>query len=110
MAETVAVPVGPHAMFVPRHGAAWFRSVGSDDEPGTRLVTVSGAVRAPRVAEVAGGAPLADVLAAAGGPSEPLSAVLVGGYHGGWVPYGARAPHTAAEAPVDDASDREKAA
>ena len=84
-----------HLGLLARLGAGWFRSVGTDDEPGTRLVTVSGAVRTPRVAEVAGGAPLADVLSAAGGASEQLSALLVGGYHGGWVPFGERAPHTA---------------
>lgn len=84
-----------HLALLARLGAPWFRSVGTDDEPGTRLVTVSGAVRTPRVAEVAGGAALADVLAEAGGASEPLSALLVGGYHGGWVPFGSHAPHTA---------------
>ncbi|MEH3077582.1 MAG: SLBB domain-containing protein [Quadrisphaera sp.] len=84
-----------HLALLARHGAGWFRSVGADDEPGTRLVTVSGAVRSPRVAEVAGGAPLSELLELAGGPSEPLSALLVGGYHGGWVPYGDRAPHAA---------------
>lgn len=93
-ALVVNVETLAHLALLGRHGAAWFRSVGAVDEPGTRLVTVSGAVRAPRVAEVAGGAPLSEVLAQAGGPAEPLSALLVGGYHGGWVPYGERAPQT----------------
>ncbi len=48
-------------------------------------MTVSGAVRRPRVLEIACGAPLEQVLEAAGGPSEPLRAVLVGGYHGVWI-------------------------
>lgn len=50
------------------------------------LATVSGGVRAPGVLDVVAGQSISSVLAAAGGPSEPLSAVLVGGYHGGWVP------------------------
>jgi NADH:ubiquinone oxidoreductase subunit F (NADH-binding) len=35
--------------------------------------------------EIACGAALEQVLAAAGGPSEPLQAVLIGGFHGTWV-------------------------
>jgi len=75
-----------HLALLARFGAAWFRGVGTSAEPGTRLLTVSGAVAAPDVLEVAGGALLADALALAGGPTEPLDAVLVGGYHGAWVP------------------------
>lgn len=74
-----------HLALVARHGPAWFRSVGTPDEPGTRLCTVTGAVARPAVVEVAIGTPLRDVLAAAGGPTGPLAAVLVGGYHGGWL-------------------------
>lgn len=71
---------------VARHGPAWFREVGTEDQPGTRLVTLSGAVRVPGVVEVAGGTPLADIVSLAGGFSEPVQALLVGGYHGGWIP------------------------
>lgn len=69
-----------------RYGPGWFRSVGTLDEPGTRLTTVSGAVRDPGVLEVAGGTPLVDIVNAAGGFTEQVQALLVGGYHGGWVP------------------------
>ena len=75
-----------HLALVARFGPAWFRDVGTAAEPGTRLLTVSGAVATPGVLEVAGGAPLADALRLAGGPTERLGAVLVGGYHGAWVP------------------------
>ena len=44
-----------------------------------------GAVRAPGVYELAFGTPMSDLLAAAGGPVEPLQALLVGGYFGTWV-------------------------
>jgi NADH:ubiquinone oxidoreductase subunit F (NADH-binding) len=69
---------------VVRHGPAWFRSSGTSDDPGTSLFTISGAVRRPGVVEAPRGMPVRDVLA----PAEPeaASAVLVGGYHGAWVP------------------------
>jgi NADH:ubiquinone oxidoreductase subunit F (NADH-binding) len=47
----------------------------------TRLVTLSGAVRNPGVLEAPPGARVADLVE----PSEPLRALLVGGYFGGWV-------------------------
>lgn len=72
---------------IARYGPDWFRASGTRDEPGTRLTTVSGAVRKPGVYEITGGAPLGDIIAAAGGASVALQAVLVGGYHGGWVPW-----------------------
>jgi NADH:ubiquinone oxidoreductase subunit F (NADH-binding) len=80
-----------------RYGPEWFRGLGTSDEPGTRLVTVSGAVRSPGVYEVAGGSALASVVDAAGGISLPVQALLVGGYHGGWVPWNsatANLPHS----------------
>ena len=42
-------------------------------------------MRAPGVYELAFGTPMTDLLAAAGGPTEPLQALLVGGYFGTWV-------------------------
>ncbi|MCU1480218.1 MAG: hypothetical protein JWQ19_1004 [Subtercola sp.] len=95
---------------IARFGAAWFRSIGTEDEPGTRVVTVSGAVDAPQVIEVAGGTPVQTIIAAcmnaadgadpadkadpaddadaAAGALSSVRAVLIGGYHGGWVPSG----------------------
>ncbi len=75
-----------HLALIARHGAAWYRSVGTPDEPGTTLVTLLGALERPGVYEVALGAPLAQVLERAGGASRPLQALLVGGYFGTWVP------------------------
>lgn len=74
---------------IARYGADWFHERGTHDAPGTRLLTVSGAVHRPNVYEVAGGSALGDVIDWAGAETEPLSAVLVGGYHGGWVPWNA---------------------
>lgn len=75
-----------HLALVARYGSDWFRQAGTPDEPGTTLVTVSGAVAAPGVREVALGTPLTTVLDRAGGPTEPLDAVLLGGFAGTWLP------------------------
>jgi NADH:ubiquinone oxidoreductase subunit F (NADH-binding) len=75
-----------HLALIARFGAGWFQTMGTADSPGTALMTVDGAVRHPGVVEVAYGVHLADVLAAAGGPSTELQALLVGGYAGHWVP------------------------
>src|SRR4051794_20322820 len=71
-----------HLALIARHGAAWFRAEGTPERPGTTLLTLSGALGAEGVAEVATGVALGEVL----DPSEPLRAVLVGGYFGAWVP------------------------
>jgi NADH:ubiquinone oxidoreductase subunit F (NADH-binding) len=73
-----------HIGLIARYGAAWFRSTGSPADPGTRLVTVSGAGPA-QVQEVAGNAALGTILHDAGIEVRSLAAVLVGGYHGRWV-------------------------
>ncbi len=86
-AETLA-----HLALIVRHGADWFRAVGTAQEPGSMLVTVIGAVADPGVREIEIGTPVADVLGQAGGPTSQLSAVLVGGYFGSWVRWPAAAP------------------
>jgi len=79
-AETLA-----HLALIARRGADWFRSAGTDDEPGTMLVTVSGAVRSPGVVEVPIGLTIGEIVRLAGGAAEPLGAVRVGGYGGAWL-------------------------
>ena len=74
-----------HMALIARHGVDWFRSAGSHLQPGTALVTVSGAVERPGVYEIAFGTALGEVVAGAGaGGSEAPRAVLLGGYGGAW--------------------------
>jgi NADH:ubiquinone oxidoreductase subunit F (NADH-binding) len=74
-----------HLALVARYGPEWFRELGTDAEPGSALATVSGAVLRPGVYELALGMRLRDLVAWAGGPTEPVGAYLVGGYFGSWV-------------------------
>ncbi len=69
-----------HLALVARYGPAWYRA------EGTFLATVSGAVAAPGVVELPYGTTVFGALSRAGGPTVPLRAVLVGGFHGAWVP------------------------
>ena len=90
-----------HLALIARYGAAWFRETGTKAEPGTMLATLHLADGRTSVAEVPLGASLAGLLglAARHGPAEagaagphtpsafgPVQAVLVGGYHGAWLP------------------------
>src|SRR5439155_21668698 len=52
---------------IARFGAGWFRELGTDEEPGSALVTLSGAVRRPGVYEVGLGTGLRDLVQGAGG-------------------------------------------
>jgi NADH:ubiquinone oxidoreductase subunit F (NADH-binding) len=74
-----------HLGLIARYGAGWFSETGTKPEPGTRLVTVSGAVAAPGVLEVETGTRIADALGMCGGLTEPAAGYLIGGYFGGWV-------------------------
>lgn len=75
-----------HVALVARYGPHWFRGTGSPEAPGTTLVTLSGAVRYPGVYEMPMGSPVGQALAAAGGPTDRLGAVLAGGFFGSWLP------------------------
>jgi len=82
-AETLA-----HLTLIARHGPRWFRALGTPADPGSALVTLSGAIAHPGVYEIEHGAPLPALIEAAGGASTALRAVLLGGYGGAWVDAG----------------------
>jgi NADH:ubiquinone oxidoreductase subunit F (NADH-binding) len=90
-----------HVALIARHGAAWFRTLGTATSPGSALVTVSGAVARPGVREIALGTPLRTLLEQAGADTGALRAVLVGGYFGTWLP-----ASVALDATLDDAALR----
>lgn len=75
-----------HIALIARHGHAWFRATGTPNAPGTALVTVTGAVSRPGVYEIPLGITGAELLATAGGSTQPVQAVLAGGYFGAWLP------------------------
>ena len=67
-----------------RDGAEAFRRVGTESSPGTKLVSVTGAVASPGVYEVAFGVTLGEILERAGGATgKPLKGLHVGGPTGG---------------------------
>jgi NADH:ubiquinone oxidoreductase subunit F (NADH-binding) len=73
-----------HVALIAYWGPDAFRQQGLPEEPGTTLVTITGAVVHPGVVEVTRGMPLHDIVARAT-PLEPVRAMLVGGYGGTWV-------------------------
>jgi NADH:ubiquinone oxidoreductase subunit F (NADH-binding) len=73
-----------HIALIARRGPEAILARGTDDEPGTCLVTISGAVAQPGVVEVDRGTPLLDI-ARRSSPVQTVQALLVGGYGGAWV-------------------------
>ncbi len=80
-----------HLAMLAAWGPAWYREVGTAADPGSTLVTIGGAVAHPGVYEIALGSALRDVLDLAD-PHPAVSAALVGGYFGAWVPLPAADP------------------
>jgi NADH:ubiquinone oxidoreductase subunit F (NADH-binding) len=79
-AETFA-----HVALIARHGAEWFRALGTPEHRGSALVTLGGPVPGAGVYEIEHGASLQSLIGAAGGLEERLRGVLVGGYAGTWI-------------------------
>jgi len=74
-----------HVALIARHGAPWFRQLGTPTQPGSALVTLSGPVAHPGVYEIEHGASLSSLIEAGGGSTAHVRAALLGGYAGTWV-------------------------
>jgi NADH:ubiquinone oxidoreductase subunit F (NADH-binding) len=74
-----------HIALIARHGSQWFRQLGTPNQPGSALVTLSGPVAHPGVYEIEHGASLSSLIDAAGGATARLRGALLGGYAGAWV-------------------------
>jgi NADH:ubiquinone oxidoreductase subunit F (NADH-binding) len=88
-----------HIALIARFGPGWFRQLGTTAEPGTMLCTIHHADGTTGVTEVALGTPLpallpADLAPRPAGRADGAQAVLVGGYHGSWLPAGRAASLT----------------
>jgi len=70
-----------HLALIARYGPRWFRAVGTADEPGSMLATVH-TTNNTQVVEAEIGAPLRTLIPA----KENAQAVLIGGFHGTWLP------------------------
>ncbi|MFY1624380.1 NADH-ubiquinone oxidoreductase-F iron-sulfur binding region domain-containing protein [Micromonospora sp. WMMD735] len=66
-----------------RLGPYEYAALGTDDEPGTVLLTVTGQAKRAAVVECAAGTPLRDILDLCEVPEGP--GILMGGYHGRWI-------------------------
>jgi len=73
------------AAWIMAHGAEAYRSIGTENSPGTKLFCLSGDVATPGVYEAPFGIRLGDLLELAGGVQGEVQAVLLGGAAGAFV-------------------------
>jgi NADH:ubiquinone oxidoreductase subunit F (NADH-binding) len=71
-----------HLALIARKGPRWFRGVGTEEEPGSMLATIRRHDGQPKITEVPLGIPLRNLIP----DLAKDSAVLIGGYHGTWLP------------------------
>jgi NADH:ubiquinone oxidoreductase subunit F (NADH-binding) len=69
-----------HLALIARYGPRWFRALGTSSEPGSMLTTVH-TQHGSQVIEAELGAPLRTLI-----QQQDVQAVLIGGYHGAWLP------------------------
>jgi NADH:ubiquinone oxidoreductase subunit F (NADH-binding) len=73
-----------HLALIARYGPRWFREQGTTTEPGTMLATLHTGTGRPAVIETGIGTPLHTLVT-----HQVTQALLIGGYHGTWLPAGA---------------------
>lgn len=69
--------------YLRRHGAAAFRSAGTESSPGTFLATVTGGGRPPVLYELPHGTAITELLGIHGIPADQVRGMLMGGYFAG---------------------------
>jgi NADH:ubiquinone oxidoreductase subunit F (NADH-binding) len=74
-----------HVALIARFGPTWYRGLGTEESPGTMLLTVTGRWSAPRVMEAALGTRFREILDLSPGDAGNYLGALLGGYGGGWV-------------------------
>lgn len=75
-----------HVSLIARFGPSWFRTVGTEQAPGTMLLTVTGRWPDTRILEAPLGTPIRVLLGLSDRDVSSFRAALLGGYGGGWVP------------------------
>jgi len=70
-----------HVALIARYGPRWFRALGTADEPGTMLTTVH-TEHGAQIIEAEIGVPLRTLIS----QDTDVQAVLIGGFHGAWLP------------------------
>ncbi len=70
---------------IARFGSDWFRLLGTEQSPGTTLLTVTGRWAEPRILESPLGLPLGEILGLGPEAVRDVQGVLLGGYGGGWI-------------------------
>ena len=71
-----------------QHDFSWFTSTGTTDNPGTKCLTLTGAVKRPGLIEVPLGTLLKDIVQEIGGgplPNQTIKALHIGGPSGGYL-------------------------
>ncbi len=74
-----------HVAMISRYGGLWFRSLGTQDSPGTMLLTVTGRWPDRQVVEAPLGTTFRDLLTLTPQDADRYWGALLGGYGGGWV-------------------------
>jgi len=83
-----------HLALIARYGPGWFRELGTAREPGTMLTTVHQPGGQTQVIEAEIGTPLRTLPTGRAEAGTQAQAVLIGGFHGTWLPAGAAATLT----------------